>query len=467
MKKAELLFIPSPGLSHLVSAVESAKLLLRRDQRLSVVILTMKLAGDSAVDAYKNKIIPPPRRLRFIDLPTQEEIAPPNSSVFQYIESQMNPIKEIISDNASSLSGVVLDMFCTKFMPIADEFNLRSYVFFSSGACCLGMYLHLVALKFDFNQELSEYKRTPEIELSIPCFSNPVPAKVLPAVLIQGGYFSSLFMDYFRRLRDAAGILVNTFQELENAAIESMNSDGKLPKLYPIGPILNLENDEGNNRFGDVKKWLDDQPEKSVVFLCFGTMGSFQTPQVREIAAAQEKTGSRFLWSLRKPPEKGATPFPTEYQDYDEVLPEGFPERTEGIGKIIGWAPQTAILAHRSIGGFVSHCGWNSVLESVWFGVPVATFPLSAEQQANAFELVKELKMAEPIRIDYRHGENPPEIVTAAEIEIAVLRLMGTDGGGGGGGVRENVKEMQRKSRLAMAEGGSSYHAQTLFIQNL
>ena len=75
--------------------------------------------------------------------------------------------------------------------------------------------------------------------------------------------------------------------------------------------------------------------------------------------------------------------YSTDYANLEEVLPEGFLDRTMSIGKVIGWAQQVAVLTHSAIGGFVSHCGWNSILESIWYGVPVATWPLYAEQQLN------------------------------------------------------------------------------------
>ncbi|KAF5816567.1 putative anthocyanidin 3-O-glucosyltransferase [Helianthus annuus] len=102
------------------------------------------------------------------------------------------------------------------------------------------------------------------------------------------------------------------------------------------------------------------------------------------------------MWLLRRPPplEQSSERFPDDYDDPRAVLPDGFPERTSGIGKVIGWGPQVALLAHEAVGGFVSHCGWNSILESLWFGVPTAAWPMYSEQPLNAFEMVVELGLA-------------------------------------------------------------------------
>ncbi|KAG8387078.1 hypothetical protein BUALT_Bualt03G0215900 [Buddleja alternifolia] len=398
MKKVELVLIPSPGLSHLISTVEKAKLLLDRDDRLSVTVLIMKLSKDRVIDSYTQNITSNPnttKRLRFVNLPQQDETSDSTANLFDFINNQIVHIREIVSNLIknpsefdSQLAGLVLDMFCTKFIEVADEFNLPSYVFFTSGACSLGLFQFLVSLKFEHNQELTQYKNS-DAEFSVPCFSIPVPAKVLPAVFVREGPVATIFMNYFRRIKEVKGVMVNTFYELEPFAIQSL---------------------------------------------------------------------------------AGMKPFPTEYEDFQEVLSEGFLERTVGIGKVIGWAPQAAVLSHPSVGGFVSHCGWNSILESVWFGVPLATFPLYAEQQLNAFELVKELGMAEALKIDHHmpdfRGSEPPKIVGAEEIEAAIRRLMAEEEEGGSG-VRRKVKEMKDKSRMALMEGGSSYNTQNLFIEDV
>jgi UDP:flavonoid glycosyltransferase YjiC (YdhE family) len=105
--------------------------------------------------------------------------------------------------------------------------------------------------------------------------------------------------------------------------------------------------------------------------------------------------------------------------DVSSLLPPGFEQRTEDRGLVVtSWAPQIAILAHPSTGAFLSHCGWNSVLESIWYGVPMIAWPLHADQKANAFFLVNDIKMA--VGTEQRAGG----IVTKEEVEKAAREVM-------------------------------------------
>jgi hypothetical protein len=199
-------------------------------------------------------------------------------------------------------------------------------------------------------------------------------------------------------------------------------------------------------------KWLDDQPEKSVVFLCFGSIGRFSDAQVKEIALGLEQSGHRFLCSIRKPPPEGQFAMPSDYMSFEEVLPDGFLERTKNIGMVCGWAPQIQVLAHRSVGGFVSHCGWNSILESLWYGVPAVTWPMYAEQQLNAFQMVNDLGLAIEMTLDYRMDSN--ELIVADKIAKSVKSLMEE-----GSTVRNKVKAVSEASRKTVVDGGSSFAA--------
>ncbi|CAK8538708.1 unnamed protein product [Lathyrus sativus] len=463
MKKAEVVFIPSPGVGHLVSTLEFAKLLINRDNRLHITILIMKYSNTTETDVY-TKSLPISDSLNLINLP--ECSLPPNmdrrSAMIALIEAQKPNVQQAVANLTTErgengvLSAFVVDMFCTTMIDIAKEFSVPTLVFYTSGVAYLGLVFHLHTLRERDNIDSDQLLQL--AELDVPSFANSVPSKSLPTVVLRKEW-ESAFMNYAEGLKNADGIIVNSFEELESYAVQSFLSHPGFPGLsiYPVGPILNPEpKTEGTIDSVDVIKWLDDQPLFSVVFLCFGSTGCFDEDQVKEIALAIENSGARFMWSLRKPPLKGTMALPSDYplSDLDSVLPEGFLDRTREIGMVIGWAPQAQILAHRAIGGFVSHCGWNSTLESIYFGVPIATWPLFAEQQSNAFELVFELKMGVEIASDYRVEVNsgPNYFVTADKIERGIRSVLDKDGE-----FRKKVKVISEKSRKTLLEGGSSY----------
>ncbi|XP_044509406.1 anthocyanidin 3-O-glucosyltransferase 2-like [Mangifera indica] len=479
-KKAELVFIPTPGAGHLVSALELAKLLLHRQHQLSITVLIMRLFPDSKVNAYLDSFSAV-NRINFVRLPNNELPIPgsnPRSFFTSFIESQKPHVKEIVSklvhsesacSDSPRLAGLVLDMFCAAMIDVADELGVPSYIFYTSSAACLGLMFHAQALYDEQNKHTAELKDSDD-ELELPGLVNPIPAKVLPFAFLDKDW-SVIAFEQARGFRRSKGIVVNSFIELESNMIKSLSkSETNLPPVYPVGPILNLEGDSTQHGSGgsatnaEIMEWLDDQLPSSVVFLCFGSRGSFGKDQVKEIAFALEQSGHPFLWSLRQPPPKGQFAIPSDYINFTEVLPEGFLDRTAGIGKVIGWAPQVSILAHKAIGGFVSHCGWNSTLESIWSNIEVATWPMGAEQQLNAFEMVIELGLAVEIKMDYRKDfwrENQV-IVSAGEIERGIRKLMNNDNK-----IKNKLKEMSENSRKAMAEGGSSFTSLGCFIDDV
>nr|GLL47002.1 anthocyanidin 3-O-glucosyltransferase 2-like [Ipomoea trifida] len=352
-------------------------------------------------------------RLKLIPLPEEADALKGHTdmaSIFLvFLDSQKTKVRECVNEMLASvgvrrrlLAGFVVDMIlCSTMMDVADEFGVPTYF------------------------------KDSDPHLNISTYSKPFPVNLLPYFLLDN---TNGIWDCAERISQAKGIIVNTFFDLEEYALESLSNDKSVPPVYPVGPILNLNSYYNKNRESErqiLVKWLDDQPASSVVFLCFGSGGTFPEPQVKEIAYALESSGQRFLWALRKPPCPGSL-VPTEYTNPEEVLPEGFLERTQNIGKVIGWAPQTEVLAHPSVGGFVSHCGWNSILESIWFGIPIATWPMCVDQHANAFQLVREIGMAVEVTMDYKiDSKDPktnflifPEIVNAKEIEFGITSLM-------------------------------------------
>ncbi|KAM6578205.1 hypothetical protein CsatB_030042 [Cannabis sativa] len=469
MKRTELLFIPSPGIGHLVSMLEFAKRLIQYDDRLFITILSMKFPNH---DAYINSLVPSLSQSRVklahlpqVDPPPPELLNSPESYVYVYVESLVphvrDALKHIVPSHSNSETThsqgcfvMVLDFFCMPMMDVANELGLPSYMFMPSNIGFLSSMLYL-ATRHD--QISSELKESNPNEYSLKGFHNPVPWSALPQAYFckDGGYSACVKMA--QRFRETKGIIVNSFEGLEAHGANSFNN-GETPPIYMVGPVVNFKGQPHsstdhvqNNR---IFKWLDEQPQSSVVFLCFGSVGTFDASQLREIASGLECSGHRFLWSIR-------VQQPTII---DEILPEGFLERIGSKGMICNeWAPQVEVLAHNAVGGFVSHCGWNSILESLWYGVPIVTWPVYAEQQLNAFQMVREFDLAIELRLDYRNrGHN--QLVTAEEIGNAIKKLMEGDHNVV---MRKKVKEMSDIARKSVEKGGFSFDAIRKFIDNI
>ena len=323
MKKAELIFIPGPAIGHLVPAMEFAKLLVDRDDRFSITVLIMKLPVEfSALEDYLHTLsasISGSGRIRIVHLPRLDFSNPSSSSssssssspayfFYTCIENQKplvrDAVKQLARTESTQLAGLVVDMLCSPMVDVGTEFGVPSYVFFPSGAAFLGLMLHFQALNDHQGVDITEFGDS-DAELPVPGFSNSVPSRVLPFMMVDKEGASTVFLNRTRRYIEMKGILVNTFMELESHAINSLPKVAT-PPIYPIGPMLNLNHGDHQNHINFdsnyIMKWLDYQPLSSVVFLCFGSMGSFNADQVEEIANGLEHSGFRFLWSLRRPP---------------------------------------------------------------------------------------------------------------------------------------------------------------------
>lgn len=248
----------------------------------------------------------------------------------------------------------------------------------------------------------------------VPSFDMPMP------MLDRASKEYSCFLDFSCHLAKSAGIIINTFESLEPKFVKAI-SDGVCapdvtctPPRFCIGPLIAAADSwQGGDRH-ECLNWLDLQPSQSVVFLCFGSLGLLSAEQSKEIAVGLERSGHRFLWVVRSPSldDKSSRFLLPPDPDLDSLLPDGFLDRTKDRGLVVkSWAPQVAVLSHDSVGGFVTHCGWNSVLEAVSAGVPMVVWPLYAEQRLNRVVLVEELKLALPVT------ESEGGFVIATELE--------------------------------------------------
>jgi len=263
----------------------------------------------------------------------------------------------------------------------------------------------------------------------------------------------------------ADGVVINTFEELESEYIKLYEKEiGQ--RVWPIGP-LSLYNKDVTSKATRGKKasidehqisnWLDCMDQRSVVFVSFGSIAQNSPSQIIEIGCGLEASNQPFIWVIKeseKCPEVG------------DWMSSGFTERTRGRGLIItGWAPQVVILSHPSVGGFMTHCGWNSTLEAISAGLPMITCPHFADQFLNEKLVVEVLKIGislgvkKPSSID----EKDQVRVKRDQVEKAIVSLM--EGGEEAEERRLKARELGEMAQKATEEGGSSYENLTHLIQ--
>ncbi|KAI8558702.1 hypothetical protein RHMOL_Rhmol04G0117400 [Rhododendron molle] len=244
---SELVFIPSPGMGHLLATVEMAKQLIGRDHRLSITVLIMKIPFDkSKVSSSTQSLLLTAAgdRLKFVYLP-QDEAAlaelrseKPGSFMSEFVNMNKQHVRDhvtkMISTGSSRVVGFVVDVFCTPMMDTAAEFGIPTYVFFTSSCAFLGLMFHLDTLSR--GQDVTEFKDS-DPELEVPVFVNPVPVKVLPSVVLDKEGGSTYFLSLAKKLKETEGIMVNTFEELESYAVKRLAEDDEIPQIYPVGPV--------------------------------------------------------------------------------------------------------------------------------------------------------------------------------------------------------------------------------------
>jgi cis-zeatin O-glucosyltransferase len=277
-----------------------------------------------------------------------------------------------------------------------------------------------------------------------------------------------IFLHFKSRQQDhlplTAGHLMNTFRALES---QFMREDYCEKPLWAVGPLLpqSIWTAKKGSTSLDVEsclRWLDCQHPASVVYVFFGSASSLSRQQLQELARGLEASQQSFLWVVRIADNARFTASDEAQMDWiSELLPEGYEGRIAGRGFLVrNWAPQLDILSHKATGGFVTHCGWNSTLESINTGVPMVAWPLHFDQFANSILVARELKVGVEVKKWTKADEN--ELVMAEEVEKAIRRVMAEDGEGLE--MRSRAKELGLAARRAVAEEGSSWKELESFI---
>ncbi|XP_076944723.1 zeatin O-glucosyltransferase-like [Bidens hawaiensis] len=276
-----------------------------------------------------------------------------------------------------------------------------------------------------------------------------------------------VFSQEFRKLLEVqqshmgfhVGELYDSSRVIEGEFIEYLEKSeiaGK-KKIWAIGPLnpvqISYNGTESTSRHKCLQ-WLDNQPRNSVMYVSFGTTTTFCDEQIRELALGLERSGQRFIWVVRVADTSDSVGF----EERKVELPDEFEERVKGRGLIERlWAPQLEILEHSATGGFMSHCGWNSSMESISMGVPMATWPMHSDQPRNTFFITDIIK----IGIVVKNWESRNELVKANVVADAVKRLMASEEGAE---MRRRAVKLGGEVKESVAEGGVRCREMDSFI---
>ncbi|KAI3469432.1 hypothetical protein Pfo_026095 [Paulownia fortunei] len=224
-------------------------------------------------------------------------------------------------------------------------------------------------------------------------------------------------------------VLVKSCREVEEKYIDYLSVLSK-KQIVSTGPLIADADDYDDKEHSEIMKWLSGKKQCSTVYISFGSECFLSKQQIAEIAKGLELSNVNFLWVIRFPVGEKTT-------SIEEELPAGFLEMVRERGMVIPrWAPQTKILAHPSIGGFVSHCGWSSITESMYFGVPVVAMPMKVEQPINA-RLALEAGVGVQVEKD-GHGHYAGEEVAKAINKVIVEKALYE-------GLRNRAKRLSEK----------------------
>ncbi|OEL34319.1 UDP-glycosyltransferase 73C5 [Dichanthelium oligosanthes] len=475
-KAAHFVFVPLREQGHLIPAVDTALLLATHGAICTIV-------GPPSTAALVRRTVEPAQRsglaVRLVEFPldyaqsglpegTDDGDSIPPMHVWSYYRAMAllcEPIESYLRAHAPYPTCVVSDFIHPWTTELAANLGVPRLSFFSM--CTFGLLCQHNLERFnawDGVKNPNEPVVVPGLEKRFVVTRAQAP-----------GFFRGIpipcweeFADYIERARaEADGVIVNTVLELEPEYVAGYAAARKM-KVWTVGPVSTYHQSRTTLAStlasrglrasaidpDECHQWLDSKAPGSVVYVSFGSISQADAKQVVELGLGLEASGHPFIWVVKNADE------------YDEAV-RGFlgelEARVAGRGLLIrGWAPQLLILSHDAVGGFVTHCGWNSTLEAVVAGLPVVTWPHFTDQFLNEKLAVEVLGIGVSVGITepLTYQAVKKEIVVGrGVVEAAVRSVMG--GGEDAEERRRRARALAAEARAAAQVGGSS-HANVL-----
>ncbi|WCJ35789.1 UDP-glycosyltransferase 89B2 [Euphorbia peplus] len=458
--KTHILVFPFPAQGHLLPLLDLTHHLSTHGFTITILITPKNLPLLnpllSSHPSIQTLVLPfpthpsiPPGVENAKDLPPHSSPAPMICALGQLY----HPLLDWFKSHPSPPVAIIADMFLGWTHPLASSLNIRSLVFSPSGALALSVIYSLWHDMPQINEDdvVVSFSKLPK------CLKYPLwQVSPMYRSYVKGDPDSEGLKDCFRGNFTSWGLVVNTFTDMEGVYLDHFRRELGHDRVWAVGPAFltqgsiseSMSKDRGGPNsvpLDRILTWLDNCDENKVVYVCFGSQTSLTNNQMEAIASGLEKSGVHFVWCVKKREEK-----------YNKV-PSGFKDRVCGRGLVItGWAPQVPILSHKGIGAFLTHCGWNSILEAVIAGVPMIAWPMGADQFTNATLLVDELGVA------VRACEGAKTVPNAVELANIFKESVNDNGVG-----KERAKKISEQALHAIKDNGSSMKDFDELVQNL
>ncbi|GMY15455.1 UDP-glycosyltransferase 89B2 [Fagus crenata] len=372
---AHVFILPYPAPGHIIPILDLTHQLLTRGLTITILVAPTTLSLVEPLlsnypSSLKHLLLPFPQlpsTTKFRPIAYMRSMQQLFDPIIQWFQSHTSPPVAIISD--SLLGGTHL---------LTSMLGVPRVIFSSSGA-------------FEFSisskiwQDIPKGDNNPSDENSLISFPKIPNSPNYP-------WWQECFKNSMLANLDEWGILINSFSVLEGVYLDPLKRELGHDKVRAVGPLLPTKDDlvgpvqrGGSHSCQKVMTWLDKRTNGSVVYVCFGSRVVPTRKQMNELATALECIGVQFIWCVCDGHVGG---------DYG-VVSNGFEDR---------WVPQVAILRHRAVGTFLTHCGWNSVLEGLSAGVVMLTWPINGDQFTNAKLLVDQLGVS--IRVGVGGGSD-------------------------------------------------------------
>ncbi|CAK7325304.1 unnamed protein product [Dovyalis caffra] len=391
MSKIRVLMFPWLAYSHIQSFLELAKKLSKRNFYIYLCSTPANLAHI--------KVKEPSIQLVELLLPSTPELPPHHHTTKGLPRHLLSNLMKALDFSSCSFSEILTrlkpDLLISDFLqPWAPAkaltLNIPTVQFMVSGAM---PYCHL----------LNILKKS---GTALPLRSNYIHERVYDSDSLTLGDRPLLCLEGSSNV-----MLIRSFRELEGKYIDELSVQA-MKKIVLVGPLVQDPSEEENEKT-EIIEWLNKKNPSSVLFVSFGSECYLSKEDKEELAHGILLSNVSFIWVLRFP--QG------EKISAEEALPEGI---TGEKGLIIeGWAPQKRILSHPSIGGFLSHCGWASIMESMKFGVPIVAMPMHVDQPSNA-------KLLEEVGIGLKIKREPSGKIEREEVAKVVREAMLEEPGG-------------------------------------